>query len=70
MFTHQGKRQFACKKCTAQGRQVMIKREKLSAKSLAETEVEKDVRVRRKVMAIYNKQKEAFEMNEFSGTKK
>jgi hypothetical protein len=61
MFTHQGKRQFACKKCTAQGRQVMIKREKLSAKSLAETEVEKDVRVRRKVMAIYNKQKEAFE---------
>jgi hypothetical protein len=60
LFTNQGKRQFACKKCTASGRQVMVKREKLSTKSLDETEVEKDVRVRKKVKAIYNKTEDAF----------
>jgi hypothetical protein len=60
LFSNQGKRQFACKKCTAAGRQIMVKRDKLSRKSLEETEVEKDVRVRRKVRAIYNKTEEAF----------
>ncbi len=60
LFIHQGKRQFACKRCTASGRQVFVRQDKLSEKSLLETEVEKDVRVRRKVKAIYNKTKDAF----------
>lgn len=60
LFVHQGKRQFACKRCTAAGRQVFVRRDKLSTKSLMETEVEKDVRVRRKVKAIYNKTRAAF----------
>ena len=60
LFIHQGKRQFACKRCTASGRQVFVRKDKLSTKSLMETEVEKDVRVRRKVKAIYNKTKDAF----------
>ena len=33
-FTNQGKRQFACAKCQSLGQQVMVKREKLSKKSL------------------------------------
>ena len=60
LFTNQGKRQFACKKCSNSGRQIMVKRDKLSKKSLEETEVEKDVRVRKKVKAIYNRPENSF----------
>jgi len=55
IFTHQGKRQFACKACAAQGRSCVVKRERLSVKSLEETEAERDVRVRRRIKAIFNK---------------
>jgi len=60
LFTNQGKRQFACKKCSASGRQIMVKRDKLSKKSLEETEVEKDCRVRKKVKAVYNRTENSF----------
>jgi hypothetical protein len=60
LFSNQGKRQFACKRCTASGRQILVRKDKLSKKSLEETEVEKDVRVRKKVLAIYNKNESSF----------
>lgn len=60
LFTNQGKRQFACKRCSGSGRQIMVKRDKLSKKSLEETEVEKDVRVRKKVKAVYNRTESSF----------
>lgn len=60
VFTHQGKRQFACEGCRKQGKNIMVKREKLSMKDIHETEVEKDIRVRRRVKAVYNKNEEDF----------
>ena len=60
IFTNQGKRQFACKACTAAGKSCVVKRERLSAKSVEETEAERDVRLRRRIKAIYNKTVEDF----------
>ena len=60
IFTNQGKRQFACKLCAAQGRSSVVKKERLSAKSLEETEAERDVRFRRRIKAIFNKSEEDF----------
>lgn len=60
IFTNQGKRQFACPKCSSMGRQVMVKREKLSKKSLDSIEVDKDIRIRAKVKEIFNRREEDF----------
>ena len=54
IFTNQGKRQFSCAACFKAGRQVMVKREKLSKKSLESLEVDKDIRIRRKIKSIFN----------------
>lgn len=60
IFTNQGKRQFACKACASKGQSSVVKRERLSVKSLEETEAERDVRVRRRIKAIFNKTLEDF----------
>lgn len=60
IFVNQGKRQFACKVCTALGRSCIVKKERLSVKSLEETEAERDVRVRRRIKGIFNKTEEDF----------
>lgn len=59
-FTNQGKRQFACAKCQSLGQQVMVKREKLSKKSLDSIEADKDTRIRAKVKEIFNRREENF----------
>ena len=60
IFTNQGKRQFACPRCSSLGRQVMVKREKLSKKSLDSIEVDKDIRIRAKIKEIFNRREEDF----------
>jgi CDK-activating kinase assembly factor MAT1 len=50
------KRQFACPRCKN-----MVSRDKLSTKSLDETEVERDFSIRRKVKALYNKVESDFQ---------
>lgn len=50
------KRQFLCPLCN-----VMVTREKLSKKSLDETEVERDFKVRRRIKSIYNKTEDQFD---------
>ena len=59
-FTNQGKRQFTCARCSSMGRQVMVKREKLSKKSLDSIEADKDNRIRAKVKEIFNRREEDF----------
>ena len=59
-FSNQGKRQFACKACATQGRSSTVKKEKLSIKSLDETEAERDIRMRKRIKAIFNKTEESF----------
>lgn len=49
------KRQFACPRCKN-----MVSRDKLSKKSLDETEVERDYSIRRKITALYNKKETDF----------
>eukprot|EP01035_Chromulina_nebulosa_P032092 gene32092-42830_t len=44
------KRQFSCPQCTS-----MVSREKLSNRSIDETEVERDFRIRKGIKAIFNK---------------
>lgn len=67
IFTNQGKRQFACATCSKAGRQVMVKREKLSKKSLDSLEVDKDIRIRRKIKSIFNQTANDFKsMEEFN----
>lgn len=61
IFTNQGKRQFSCASCTKLGKQVMVKREKLSKKSLDSLEVDKDIRIRRKIKLIFNQTPKDFE---------
>lgn len=51
------KRQFACLKC-----KTIVTRDKLSIKSLDETEVERDFSIRRKVKALYNKTEHDFKL--------
>ncbi len=67
IFTNQGKRQFTCAACSKVGRQVMVKREKLSKKSLDSLEVDKDIRIRRKIKSIFNQTTKDFKtLEEFN----
>ena len=60
IFHDQGKRQFACKRCKNVGKTNMVRSENLSLKSLEETEVDKDIRVRKKIKVIYNETEDCF----------